>query len=150
MTYQRVVITGIGVISPIASGKDAFWKELLAGTSGVRPVQSFDTTDYAAHIGGEVLGFDPALHVKKLRPESIGRASQLAIGAAREALADSGIDLASIAPARAGVAMGTTSGEPIYVERYNDIRKASSPADVPADVFARYPCHVMPAHVASE
>ena len=150
MAYQRVVITGIGVISPIASGKDEFWKELLAGTSGVRPVQSFDSTDYAAHIGGEVLGFDPSAHVKKLPFDSMGRASQLAIGAARMALDDSGIDLASIAPRRAGVAMGTTSGEPIYVEQYNDIRKASSPADVPAAVFARYPCHVMPAYVASE
>jgi len=86
MVYKRVVITGMGVISPIASGTDEFWKLLLAGTSGVRPVQSFDSTDYAAHIGGEVLGFDPTLHVKKLRPDSIGRASQLAIGASRMAL----------------------------------------------------------------
>jgi 3-oxoacyl-[acyl-carrier-protein] synthase II len=150
MVYKRVVITGMGVISPIASGTDEFWKLLLAGTSGVRPVQSFDSTDYAAHIGGEVLGFDPTLHVKKLRPDSIGRASQLAIGASRMALCDSGIDLQSIAPGRAGVAMGTTSGEPILVEQYNDIRKASSPADVPACVFANYPCNVMPAHVATE
>lgn len=150
MNYQRVVITGIGVISPIASGKNEFWKELLAGTSGVRPVQSFDTAGYAAHIGGEVPDFDPSLHVRKQRPESLGRASQMAIGAARMALEDSGIDLQAIKPTRAGVAMGTTSGEPIFVEQYNDIRKASSPADVPAEVFARYPCNVMPAHVASE
>ena len=150
MSYQRVVITGIGVISPIASGKEEFWKELLAGKSGIRPVQSFDSTDYAAHIGGEVMGFDPSAHVKKLPSDSMGRSSQLAIGAARMALGDSGVDLAAMAPRRAGVALGTTSGEPIYVEEYNDIRKRSSVADVPAEVFARYPCHVMPAHVASE
>src|SRR5579862_4041130 len=103
MVFKRVVITGMGVISPIASGTDEFWKRLLAGTSGIRPVQSFDSTDYAAHIGGEVLGFDPTLHVKKLRPDSIGRASQFAIGASRMALEDSGIDLQSIPLGRAGV-----------------------------------------------
>ena len=69
MVYQRVVITGIGVISPIATGKTEFWTALLAGTSGVRPIQSFDSSAYAAHIGGEVLDFDPAQHVKKLPPE---------------------------------------------------------------------------------
>jgi len=147
---RRVVITGIGVISPIGTGKDTFWTALLAGTSGIGPVTSFDSTGYAAHIGGEVRDFDAQCHVKKQRPERMGRASQMAIGAARLALADSGLNLDSIPRRRAGVSMGTTSGEPIFVEQYNDAKKKGGEAAIPADCLALYPCHVIPSHIAVE
>lgn len=147
---RRVVITGIGVITPIGSGKDVFWKALLAGASGTDQIASFDSTNYAAHIGGEVRDFVPEEHMHRQKPSDMGRASQMAIGAAGMAIADSGIDLNSIVRYRRGVAMGTTSGEPIFVEQYNDIRKAEGAEAVPAEVFGRYPCHVIPTHIAIE
>jgi 3-oxoacyl-[acyl-carrier-protein] synthase II len=150
MNSRRVVITGIGVISPIGTGKDTFWTALLAGTSGIGPVTSFDSTNYAAHIGGEVHDFDAKCHVTKQQPERMGRASQMAIGAARLALADSGLDLDSIPRRRAGVSMGTTSGEPIFVEEYNDAKKKGGEEAVTADCLALYPCHMIPSHVAIE
>jgi 3-oxoacyl-[acyl-carrier-protein] synthase II len=145
---KRVVITGIGVVSPIGTGKDVFWTRLLAGTSGIRPVSSFDSASFAAHIGAEVLDFDPKDHLVKQKPGDMGRASQMAIAAAREAIADARLDLNTINRARVGVSMGTTSGEPLFVEYYNDAKKAGK--EPAPEVFGQYPCHVIPAHVAIE
>jgi 3-oxoacyl-[acyl-carrier-protein] synthase II len=147
---RRVVITGIGVISPVGTGKNTFWNALLAGESGIGPVTTFDSTNFAAHIGAEVHDFDPACFVKKQQPGRMGRASQMAVGAARLAIEDSGVDIASVPSRRVGVSMGTTSGEPLFVEQYNDARKAGGDGAVTAECMALYPCHVMPAHVATE
>lgn len=147
---RRVVITGIGVVSPIGTGKDLFWTRLLEGTSGIRPVSSFDTSAFPVHIGGEVPDFDPKDHLEKQKPESMGRASQMAIGAARAALADSTLKTDSVPASRIGVSMGTTSGEPLFVEQYNDAKKSSGETSARSEVFAQYPCHVIPAHIAAE
>jgi 3-oxoacyl-[acyl-carrier-protein] synthase II len=66
------------------------------------------------------------------------------------ALEDSGLDLTAVDPRRAGVSMGTTSGEPSFVEKYNDIRKQDGPDAIPADIFPKYPSNVIPANVAIE
>ena len=151
---KRVVITGIGVVSPIGTGKDVFWTALLAGTSGIRPVASFDTSRFPVHVGAEVSDFDAKDHLERQKPESMGRASQMAVAAARMALADGQVRLDGMTRSRVGVAMGTTSGEPIFVEMYNDAKKAGGEAggksEAAADVFAKYPCHVIPAYVAAE
>ena len=57
---KRVVITGLGVISPVGIGKDAFWKALLNGESGIGPITHFDAAEYTTRIAGEVKDFDPA------------------------------------------------------------------------------------------
>jgi 3-oxoacyl-[acyl-carrier-protein] synthase II len=145
---KRVVITGIGVVSPIGTGKDVFWTRLLAGTSGIRPVSSFDSSKFAAHIGAEVQDFDPKDHLVKQKPGDVGRATQMAIAAAREAISDARLDLKAVNRARIGVSMGTTSGEPLFVEYYNDAKKAGK--EPAPEVFGQYPCHVSPAHVAIE
>ncbi len=145
---KRVVITGIGVVSPIGTGKDVFWNALLAGESGIRPVSSFDTSAFPVHIGAEVPDFDPKDHLARQKPDSMGRASQMAIAAARHAIADSRIDLDSLDRSRVGVSMGTTSGEPLFVERYNDAKKSGQQPC--AEIFSQYPCHVIPSHVAIE
>jgi len=146
----RVAVTGIGVVTPIGFGRETFWRGLLEGKTGIGPVSSFDSTPYPVHIGGEVRDFVPERHLRRLNPETTGRASQMAAAAAGMALADSGIDLNSYNRKRVGVSMGTTSGEPLYVEQYNNIRKAEGEAAIPGDIFPRYPCHVIPTHVAME
>jgi 3-oxoacyl-[acyl-carrier-protein] synthase II len=150
---RRVVISGIGVISPIGAGSsssDPFWTALLAGKSGIAPVTSFDTSKYPVHIGAEVRDFNPDCFVKTQKAADMGRASQLAIGAARLALADSGLDLPAIPKRRIGVSMGTTSGEPLFVEQYNDARRAGGDEATTPEMFERYPCHMIPTHVAVE
>jgi len=144
------VITGVGLVTPIGTGRELFWDKLTSGTSGIGPVQSFDTTGYAAHLGAEVKNFDPSGYVRSRHPDSMGRASQLAIAAARMAIEDSKVDLTDRDRLRIGVSMGTTSGEPGMVERYNDARKIGGVESVPADILPKYPCNVIPSNLAIE
>jgi len=131
-------------------GKDRFWQAITSGQSGIERVRSFDTSEFAASLGAEVKEFDPARHLKRQNPAEVGRASQMAIAAAYMALEDSGIDWASFRPEEVGVSMGTTSGEPLFVEQYNDARKEGGFDRIPAEIFHRYPCHVIPSNVAIE
>jgi 3-oxoacyl-[acyl-carrier-protein] synthase II len=148
---SRIVITGIGAVTPVGVGRDATWENLLAGRSGISEVESFDTARYNVHRGGEIKGFDPAPHLRRLDPSKVGRASQLAIAAAHEALDDAGFGAGTGRdPARCGVAMGTTSGEPREVERFDDRYLAGELAAVGAEFMDLYPCHVIAGHVASE
>ncbi|HYK91674.1 MAG TPA: beta-ketoacyl-[acyl-carrier-protein] synthase family protein [Acidobacteriota bacterium] len=147
---RRVVVTGIGLLTPIGSGKDEFWRALVAGKCGIAPVASFDTSAFPVHKGAEVKDFTPESYFRKRSPQEMGRGSQLAIAAARMALQDSGLDDAVYDKGRVGVSMGTTSGEPQIVERYNDIRKSAGLESIPKEMPPRYPCHVIPSNVAIE
>jgi 3-oxoacyl-[acyl-carrier-protein] synthase II len=141
---RRVVITGLGLVTPIGAGREQFWKKLTAGANGIGPVESFDTSAFPVHIGAEVKDFNPAGY------EALGRGSQLAVAAARMAIEDSRVDLSARDRSRIGVSMGTTSGEPGMVERYNDARKAEGLSAVPADILPKYPCNVVPSNIAIE
>ncbi len=151
MSHQsRVVVTGIGVVTSVGIGVEPFWRNILAGQSGVGPVESFDTGRYAVHVGGEVKRFAPAEFVRTLPVDSIARASQLAIAAARLALADAGLVPDAVDPATVGVSMGTTSGEPVMIEHFNDLELAGARDRLGGEFIGQYPCHVLAAHVASE
>jgi len=145
-----VVVTGIGMVTSIGAGRREFWNALMAGTCGFGPVQSFDTSQFGVHLGAEIHGFKPEEYVQKLDPHSIGRSSQLAIAAARLALTDGSLDLAEIDPDRAGVCAGTTSGEPHYIERFDDRYVLDELKMVGREFITRYPCHVVPGHTAME
>ncbi len=146
---RRVVVTGIGAVTPVGAGRERAWANLLAGKSGITPVESFDTSAYSVHVGGEIKDFAPGTF-QRLDAEEVGRASQLAVVAARQALADAGLDDGAVEPARAGVVMGTTSGEPREVERFDDRHVAEQLERVGPGFMNRYPCHVIAGHVASE
>ena len=149
----RVAITGLGLVTPIGIGKDETWAALLAGRSGFAPVESFDTSAFSVHVGAEVRGFDASPYFRRLDPASVGRASGFAIAAARLALDDAGIDEAAMDPreaVRAGVAMGTTSGEPREVERFDDAVLAGALDRIGPEFLARYPCHTIAAAIARE
>lgn len=143
-------MTGIGVVTSIGVGVDAFWNAALSGACGIGPVESFDTSRYSVHIGGEVKDFDPRGFVERLRPNGMARASQLAIAAARLALRDAGLDPAALDPLTTGVSMGTTSGEPSMIERFDDQEMAGTREAIGREFIEQYPCHVIAAHVASE
>ena len=147
---RRIVITGIGVVTPIGTGREKFWTNLLAGRCGIAPVQSFDTSAYSVHRGAEVKEFDAEKYILNLDAAHLGRASQFAIAAARLALADAGVETGSLDRKRAGVSMGTTSGEPREVERFDDSYVSKDLDRIGPEFLARYPCHVIAAHVASE
>jgi 3-oxoacyl-[acyl-carrier-protein] synthase II len=147
---RRVVVTGIGLITPLGIGRADAWDALLAGRSGIGTVSYFDTSALPVHVGGEIKGFDPVRYVRRQATEAIGRASQLAIAAARLALDDAGVAPQAGDRNRLGVVMGTTSGEAEFIERYNDHRKSGGIEAVPPPLPAKYPSHVIPSHVAIE
>src|SRR5262249_27582284 len=113
-------------------------------------VTSFDTSTFPVHIGAEIKDFAPESHLRRLDPSKAGRASQFAAAAARLALSDAGLDAERLDARRTGVSMGTTSGEPLFIEIYNNIRKVEGEGAIPVEIFQQYPCHVIPTHVAIE
>src|SRR5271165_977484 len=105
----RVVVTGIGVVAPNGIGRREFCEAILEGRSGVRYIESFDTTGLPIKIAGEVRDFDvfPYLGEYRKSAKLMSRAVRFAVGAAALAVEDSGLDTAVLNPARFGVCMGT-------------------------------------------
>ena len=106
---RKVVVTGIGVISPVGSGPDGFFGNLLAGRSGIRRLSSEFAPRLASHIGGEV-EFDPAAVFARPKLALLDRFSQFALIAAAQAVTDAGIDAADPRKGKAGVYLGTGLG----------------------------------------
>jgi 3-oxoacyl-[acyl-carrier-protein] synthase II len=115
---QPIVITGVGAISSVGIGKENFWDGLIAGRNGVTYIESFDTSAYRTHRGGEVKNFHPLPGT-----EELGRCSQFAIHAAREALADAGLDWSALPAFRTGLTLGTTLWESPMQEHIDDIMR---------------------------
>ncbi|QEH36961.1 3-oxoacyl-[acyl-carrier-protein] synthase 2 [Aquisphaera giovannonii] len=106
---HRVVVTGIGVVAPNGIGRREFCEAILEGRSGVKFIESFDTTGLPIRIAGEVKDFDVTPYLKEHRKNAklMGRAVRFAVGAAAMAVEDSGIDTGQLDPSRIGVCMGT-------------------------------------------
>jgi 3-oxoacyl-[acyl-carrier-protein] synthase II len=108
--YRRVVVTGVGVTSPVGNDAGSFWEALCAGRSGIGPVTSFDVTDYPTKIAGEVRDLDFTRYVDPKDVRRSDRAILLGLVAARMALDDSGLDLAGEDLERIGVIVGSGVG----------------------------------------
>ncbi len=106
---RRVVVTGIGVVSPNGIGRQQFAEAIVEGRSGVGPIESFDTTGQRVRIAGEVKNFDvaPYLGEHRKNAKAMSRAVGFAVGAAALAMNDSGVEPGRLNPERVGVCMGT-------------------------------------------
>src|SRR4051794_28317359 len=107
---RRVVITGLGLVSPIGLGVAAFREALAAGRSGVHPFRLFDPRELPVRFGGEIEEFDAKAYVERKDRKQLklmARTAQLAVAAARLALDDAGLPAGSVQPSRLGVSMGT-------------------------------------------
>ena len=111
MSERRVVITGMGIVSPVGNDLESFWESLQAGRSGITRYTAFDSEKFDSKIAGEVRGFDPTPFYKT--PKDVKRTdryTQLAVAASKMSLDDSGLDLAAIDLDRAGVMIGSGVG----------------------------------------
>ncbi len=106
---RRVVVTGMGVVSPVGNDMPTFWKNLKAGVCGIGPITRFDTADYRVKVAGEVRDFDPRQYMEKLDVLHSDIYTQFAMAAACQAMEDSGL-LGTVAPERVGVYIGTGIG----------------------------------------
>ena len=107
---KRVVVTGLGAITPIGTGHREFWKNLVAGVIGIDKITAFDTEGQSVHIAGEVKDFDATQYVDKREARRMDRVQQLAVAAAKLALEDSNIDLEKEDKARIGTIVSTGIG----------------------------------------
>lgn len=107
---RRVVVTGLGAVTPVGNTAAATWEALVAGKSGVARVTQFDVSPYASQVGGEVKNFDPSDRIPRKEARRMARCSQLAVVAAYDAVADSGLDVEAMDKSRVGVVMGTGLG----------------------------------------
>ncbi|KUL29904.1 beta-ketoacyl-ACP synthase II, partial [Chlorobium limicola] len=107
---KRVVVTGIGILSPIGLGKDEFWTGLVQGRSGAAPITYFDTTDFATTFACELKNFSAFDYIDRKSADRMDPYCQYAVIAAEQALKDSGLDLQAIDPLRIGVVHGSGIG----------------------------------------
>jgi 3-oxoacyl-[acyl-carrier-protein] synthase II len=114
---RRVVVTGVGLVSPLGVGTEETWKNLLAGRSGVGPITHFDTSGHSTTFAAEVKNFDPLQFVEKKELKKMGRFIQLALAASEFAMKQSGISLTPDLADRAGVYIGSGIGGFDVIER---------------------------------
>lgn len=146
---RRVVVTGLGVVSSLGLGAHEFWDNLLAGQSGISEIELFDTSPYGIHLGGEVKNFPSAAVLSDPEIMRMGRASQMAATAGRMALLDARVDVARVDPERAGICIGTTTGEQQELDRFNDCHISGKPDRVGRGFLSSYPCSAIAANMAT-
>ena len=108
---RRVVVTGLGAVTPIGNNVDDFWKSVREGKCGIAPITRFDTTDYKVHLAAEVKDFNVKDFIDFKTAKRMGRFSHYAIVASREAVADAGLDMAKEDVYRVGVMIGSGVGD---------------------------------------
>ncbi len=145
---QRVVVTGLGVISSIGFGWQDFWKSLLAGKSGISKIQYVDTADYPTQYGGEVRNFDPTQFMPAEVARKLGRGSQMAVAAAKLALEDAHLTSAQISQYRVGVSLGTTMADIQALESANETWVQSGERSIRPSWVIQYPSFSMSAQIA--
>ena len=106
---RRVVITGLGAVSPLGNDAETSWRNLLAGESGAGPITHFDTTGFPVNFACEPKDFDPTEWMERKQARHMDRFAQMIVAAARQAEADSGIDIAKEAD-RVGASIATGIG----------------------------------------
>jgi 3-oxoacyl-[acyl-carrier-protein] synthase II len=114
---RRVVITGVGLVSPLGIGTEETWQAVLKGKSGIGPITAFDATEFACRIAGEVKGFDAYNYIEKKEVKKMGRFIQFAIAASEYALASSGLQVDTNNEERVGVYIGSGIGGFEVIER---------------------------------
>jgi len=137
---RRVVVTGVGLVSPLAIGTEETWAGLLAGRSGAAPITHFDASLHSTHFACEVKGFDPASWVEKKEIKKMDRFIQLAIAASDMAVKDSALPLDRVEGERVGVFIGSGIGGFATIEREHEALlkggpRRISPFFIPASII---------------
>lgn len=117
MSKKRVVVTGMGAITPIGNSVNEFWASIKEGRLGFGPITKFDTTDYKCHVAAEVKGFDAKEYMDFKQAKRMEEFSQYAVAATKEAMENAGIDMEKEDPFRVGVAVGSGIGSLQAIER---------------------------------
>jgi 3-oxoacyl-[acyl-carrier-protein] synthase II len=139
VTKRRVVVTGIGMLSPLGLNSEDTWRKLLAGESGIGEITHFDCSNYSTRFAGQINDFDPLDYIDKKETKKMDRFIQLGVAAGKQALADSGLPITSDNAHRVGVAIGSGIGGLEQIEQnhsklLNSGPKRVSPFFVPSTI----------------
>ncbi|MEO7254618.1 MAG: beta-ketoacyl synthase N-terminal-like domain-containing protein, partial [Casimicrobium sp.] len=137
---RRVVVTGLGIVSPVGIGVAAAWDSITNGRSGIGPITRFDSAPFNTHIAGEVKGFDPAQFMSGKEARRYDSFIHFGIAAAKEALADAGISPHPADPERYGLSIGSgIGGLPLIMETAYALRDGGprkiSPFFIPGSII---------------
>lgn len=125
---RRVVVTGMGVVSPVGIGVDEMWRGITGGQSGVRPITRFDPSGFATTFAGEVDGFDPAIRIGRKESRRMDRYTQFAVAAALEAAEQAGFGSGGFDPLATGALIGTGMGAMETLEQGAETLAAQGPS----------------------
>ncbi len=129
-SVRRVVVTGLGLVTPLGTGVDKTWKALCAGESGVGRITRFDPSGYDAQIAAEVKDFDPAQFIEKKEIKKMDTFIHYAVGASQLAVDDAGLKVSPEEATRVGVYIGSGIGGLGSIEHYHDVLKEKGPGRV--------------------
>ena len=129
-TTRRVVVTGLGVVTPLGTGIEKAWKAICAGESGIRRISKFDPTGYDAQIAGEVTDFDPAQFIEKKEIKKMDTFIHYAVGAAQLAVDDAAVKVTPEEATKVGVYIGSGIGGLGSIEHYHNVLKEKGPGRV--------------------
>lgn len=124
---RRVVITGLGCITPIGNNVEEFWKGIEEGKCGIDEITAFDTTDYKVHLAGEVKNFNPEDYIDKKEAKRMDRFTQFAIVAAKEVMKDSSLKVDEIDATRFGLIIGSGIGGLITIHEGSTVLNEKGP-----------------------
>ncbi len=127
---RRVVVTGLGLVTPLGTGVEKTWKALCAGESGVGRITRFDPSGYDAQIAAEVKDFDPAQFIEKKEIKKMDTFIHYAVGASQLAVDDAGLKVSPEEATRVGVYIGSGIGGLGSIEHYHDVLKEKGPGRV--------------------
>ena len=147
MAKRRVVITGLGMVSPVGLNVKESWENILAGKSGIAPITHFDTSAYPTHFGGSVKGFDVEQYLSSKEAKKMDPFIHYGIAAAKEAIEDSGLTVTEENAERIGVAIGSGIGglpgiEKAHESLMNSGPRRISPFFVPSNIINMISGHV--------
>ncbi|MBT6586886.1 MAG: beta-ketoacyl-ACP synthase II [Gammaproteobacteria bacterium] len=130
MSKRRIVVTGMGMLTPLGADLESSWQGLTAGKSGIAPIQSFDTTDYSVRFGGHVPEFDISDYLPPKEARRMDGFMQFGLVAGIQAMRDSGLEVTDENRDRIGVAVGSGIGGIVTIETCHDVVNNRGPAKV--------------------
>jgi 3-oxoacyl-[acyl-carrier-protein] synthase II len=145
---RRIVITGIGVVTPIGIGKEIFWESLKSGRSGVGRLTFFDTSTYTSQIDAEVKGFQPELYIEKKNVKRMDRFTQFSCAAADMAIRDAKLDTATLDKERVGVIVGSGIGGLSTIEEEHTVLRDRGARRVSPFLIPRLIANIAPGEIA--
>ena len=127
---KRVVVTGAGAVTPIGIGRETYWKALREGVCGIKPIRSFDASEYTTQVAAEIEDFVPENYIPKKEAKRMDRFTQFAVAAAKLAVEDGGLDLEAVDADRFGCVVGSGIGGLLTMEEEHAKMLAKGPGRV--------------------